>query len=350
MSAPPALPFGRTAGGQEATLYTLENETIRVRIIDWGGRIVSIEIPDRTGNRAEITLGFDEVGMYEAAGGAFGALLGRTANRIAGGDLTIDGRWYRLAINDRGATLHGGPGGFHSVLWRAAGGADGAFPSLVLSHVSPDGDQGFPGEVAVTAVYRLAGETLWLAFTAQTTAPTVLSLSAHPYFNLGGAAHGDILDHILEIASEAFLPTDEVQIPTGEIRSVAETPFDFRVPTPIGARIRRSDPQLLHGQGYDHCFVLAAKGEARVAARVEHPASGRTIEIVTTHPGLQFYSGNQLNGTVVGRGGVIYRQSAGFALEPQGFPDAAHHAQFPSTVLRPGERYHATIGYRFGLA
>jgi aldose 1-epimerase len=222
--------------------------------------------------------------------------------------------------------------------------------AIVLTHVSPDGDQGFPGELSVQATYRLDGDSLWLEFEAHTTKATIVSLSAHPYFNLAGAEIGDVLDHVVTILSDSFLPTDDKQIPTGEIRSIAGTPFDFRKPTPLGARIRQADPQLIYAMGYDRCFVLGA-GQApspSLAARTLDPASGRVIEIHTTQPGLQLYTGNKLNGSAAGHGGIIYRQSAGFAFEPQGFPDAPHHPAFPSTILRPGEKYTAIIiGYRF---
>lgn len=341
------VPFGQTPDAHPARLYTLESSGLRVRITDFGGRIVSIEILGQEGGSLDVLLGFDDVAQYAEAGGAFGALLGRNANRIARGELIIDGRQYRLATNDRGATLHGGPHGFDTAFWNVVA----ATPNeLVLAHVSPDGDQGFPGELRVEARYRLTGSALSLEFSAQTSAPTVASLSAHPYFNLAGAASGDILGHEVAIAADVFLPTDANQIPTGEIRTVDGTPFDFRRPTAIDARIRQAHPQLLHGQGYDHYYVLGEhKGERpRFAARAREPGSGRFVEIHTTQPGLQFYTGNQLKGSAAGRGGIIYRQSAGFAFEPQGFPDAPHHPNFPGTILRPGETYREIIEYRFG--
>ena len=345
----PAELFGQTPDGQSAMVYTLENSQLRVRITDYGGRMVSIEAPDRLGRRGDVLLGFDDAAAYVKAGGAFGALLGRYANRIAGGSFTLDGRTYHLPTNDGTSTLHGGPVGFDKVFWKAGSATAQSAPALVLTHVSPDGDQGFPGELSVQATYRLDGDFLWLEFEAHTTKATLVSLSAHPYFNLAGAANGDALDHVLTISSDSFLPTDDKQIPTGEIRPVAGTPFDFREPTPLAARIRQADPQLIYATGYDQCFVLGT-GQAptpRLAARALDPTSGRALEIHTTQPGLQLYSGNKLNGSVAGRGGIIYRQSAGCAFEPQGFPDAPHHRAFPSTILRPGENYAATIRYRF---
>ncbi|MBV8890156.1 MAG: galactose mutarotase [Alphaproteobacteria bacterium] len=342
----PLQPFGESPDRRNAMLCTLQNDRLRVGITDFGGRIVSLEAPDRHGRRDHVVLGFDSVSDYLQAGGAFGALLGRNANRIAAGRFAIDGRGYQVATNDRGATLHGGPVGFDKVFWRVVR-ASG--DELLLVHTSPDGDQGFPGELSVEAVYRLDGDSLTLEMTAVTNAPTVVSLSAHPYFNLAGAEAGDILGHEVTIAAESFLPTNQTQIPTGEIRPVDGTVFDFRRPVALGARIRKADPQLLHGQGYDHYYVLGAPpgGEAQFAARARDPVSGRVLEIYTTQPGTQLYTGNQLNGSVSGRGGVVYRQSAGFAFEPQGFPDAPNHSNFPSTILRPGARYREIIRYRF---
>jgi aldose 1-epimerase len=337
----PSAPFSQTPDGHDATLFTLENDHLRVRITDFGGRMVSIEAPDRDGRRDHVLLGFDTVAAYSDYGGSFGCLLGRYANRIAGARFVLDGQSYPLSKNNGDATLHGGAVGFNRVFWRVASAEGG---TLVLTHVSPDGDQGFPGKVTVQATYRLDADSLSLAFEARTTKPTVINLSAHPYFNLGGTACGDVLGHEVAIAADAFLPTDGAQIPTGEIRSVAGTPFDFRTPALLGARIRQPDPQLFHGLGYDHCFVLGSDGPA---IRVRDPASGRVLEIHTDQPGIQVYTGNKLTGTFAGHGGVVYRQSAGLALEPQEFPDAPHHPNFPSTTLRKGEVYRRAIRYRF---
>jgi aldose 1-epimerase len=350
--ASPALqpePFGATPDGRAARLYTLENGVLRVGISDFGGRMVRIEAPDRNGQRADVLLGFDDVRTYATAGGAFGALLGRHANRIAGARLAIDGQEFRLSKNEGDNTLHGGAVGFDKVFWTVAAVEAGPTPRLVLTHVSADGDQGFPGEVSVTATYRLAEDSLWLEFAAETSKPTVISLSAHPYFNLAGAASGDVLGHEVTLAADAFLPTGRSQIPTGQIRPVEGTVFDFRKPCVLGSRIRQADEQLFYGLGYDQCFVLnaGASDGPRLAARVRDPLSGRVLEVHTDQPSLQLYTGNKLNGAIAGHGGVIYRQSAGFALEAQGFPDAPHHANFPSTILRPGEGYRRVIRYRF---
>lgn len=345
-----AAPFGRLPDGRAASLHTLENGRLRVRITDFGARMVSIEAPDRDGRSGHVLLGLDDAASYATAGGSFGAVLGRCANRIGGGQFELDGQVYRLATTGGGNTLHGGPEGFGLVPWQVAEAEGGDAPRLALSLHSPDGDQGFPGALDARAEYRLDGDTLLLELTATTDRPTMINLSAHPYFNLGDAAQHDILGHEVTIHAGDFLPTDAQQIPTGERRPVQGTPFDFRQSRTIAARIREADPQLLHGRGYDHCFVLDGDaGALRPAARARDPASGRVVEVLTTQPGLQFYSGNSLNGAVVGRGGVAYRQSAGFAFEAQNFPDAPNRPDFPSAVLRPGERYRQVIAYRFAV-
>ncbi|WP_428483777.1 aldose epimerase family protein [Rhodopila sp.] len=348
----PALasqPFGQTSDARAATLYTLENARLRVCITDFGGRMVRIEAPDRHDHRGDVLLGFDNVLAYVANGGAFGALLGRCANRIAGASVTIDGQTYQLSKNNGDATLHGGAVGFDKVFWTVATAEAEPVPRLVLTHVSADGDQGFPGEVSIQATYQLDEDALSLSFQARTSKSTVINLSAHPYFNLAGTAGGDVLDHEVSIAADTFLPTDAAQIPTGDLLPVAGTPFDFRQPSLLGARIRQADPHLFHGLGYDHCFVVGtdAPTTPRFAVRVRDPASGRVLEVYTDQPGLQLYTGNKLTGAFAGHGGIIYRQSAGFALEAQGFPDAPHHPNFPSTILRPGETYRRVIRYRF---
>ena len=340
----PPEPFGQLPDGRAATLYTLRNDHLHVRITDFGGRMVSIEAPDRDGRPEHVLLGFSNVAAYADYGGSFGTLLGRYANRIAGGRFTLDGQTWSLSKNSGGNTLHGGAIGFNRVFWAATA---ATASTLVLTHISPDGDQGFPGEVTATATYTLEGDALSLTLEATTTKPTVLNLSAHPYFNLGGPSRGDVLGHEVAVAADAYLPTDAAQIPTGELRSVAGTPFDFRQATPLGSRIRQPDEQLFHGLGYDHCFVLGSSGPA---IRVRDPVSARTLEIDTDQPGIQVYTGNKLTGAFAGHGGVVYRQAAGLALEPQDFPDAPNKPNFPSTVLRPNQRYRRTIRYRFGVA
>jgi aldose 1-epimerase len=350
MTALQAAPFGLTPDGAPATVFTLENDRLRVRVTDYGGRMVSIEAPDRRGRREHVLLGFDDIGAFIANGGSFGALLGRYANRINGASFDLDGQAFPLVRTGGNLTLHGGLVGFAKLFWTVARASAEPVPTLVLSHVSADGDQGFPGELSATAAYALDGDTLALSFEAVTTRPTVVNLSAHPYFNLAGAANADVLGHEMSVPADAFLPTDGAQCPTGEIRPVAGTPFDFRTPRLVGSRIRVSDPQLYPGLGYDHCFVLgtAASAAPRMAVRLRDPDSGRVLEIFTDQPGLQVYTGGKLTGSFAGHGGAIYRQAAGLALEAQDFPDAPNQAGFPSTVLRPGEVYRRVIRYRFG--
>ena len=339
--------FGKVAG-RTARLYTIENDQLRARITDYGGILVSLEAPMPGGCRDHVVLGFDDAGGYATHGGSFGALLGRNANRIAGGLATIDGETYALSKNENGSTLHGGAVGFGKQFWSLV---SATHDSVAWRLVSPDGDQGFPGEVDVTATYRLAGAALHLVFDAQTTKPTALSLSAHPYFNLDGAGAHDCLDHRIEIFAARFLPTDEKQIPTGEQRPVGGTVFDFSAPLPVGARIRCRDAQLRYGRGYDHYYILPQEsvGGLRLAFRAYSARTGRILEILTTQRGVQFYSGNNLDGSAPGRGG-LYRQSAGFAVEPQGFPNAVNQPGFPSTILRQGQAYHEEIVYRFPSA
>jgi aldose 1-epimerase len=339
-------PFGE-ALGRKASLYTLDSGRLRARVTDYAGALVSLEAPDRDGKRDHVVLGFDDVADYVAFGGSFGALLGRYANRIAGGRLTIDGTSYQLSQNENGNSLHGGAHGFNKQFWTVVD-ADASHVTLALD--SADGDEGFPGAAHVEATWRLDGAELSLTLTATTTKPTALSLSAHPYFNLDGPAALDCLGHEVETIADRFVETDAAQIPTGTIRSVAGSPFDFRTPQAIGARIRQPDPQLRYGKGYDHYFVLpdGEPGALRRAVTIRSRQSGRTLDILTTQPGFQLYTGNNLNGLAAGRGG-FYRQSAGVAMEPQGFPDAPNHPHFPSVIVRPGETYRQVIVYRFGV-
>ena len=342
-------PFGQLPDRAATTLFTLQNADLRVRVTDYGGRMVSIEAPDRDGRRGHVLLGFADVAAYHQYGGSFGTLLGRYANRIAGAAISLDGQTYQLSKNSGADTLHGGAIGFNRVVWSVQTAQAEPIPTLVLTHVSPDGDQGFPGEVTARATYQLEADTLALTLEARTTKPTVINLSAHPYFNLAGTAAGDVLGHQLSVAADAFLPTDAAQIPTGEVRPVAGTPFDFRHPMHLGSRIRQPDPQLFHGLGYDHCFALRnqSPGTVKPALRVHDPLTGRVLEIDTDQPGMQVYTGNKLTGAFAGHNGVVYRQSAGLALEAQDFPDAPHHPNFPSTRLGPGDSYRRTIRYRF---
>jgi aldose 1-epimerase len=327
-------------------LFTLQTPHARIAVTEYGARLVSVETPDRTGAFGHILLGFDEEATYRTAGGSFGAVLGRYANRIAGAKFTLDGETFHLPPDSDGNILHGGAHGFGNRPWQAEA---VSATQITFRYASPAGEAGFPGTLNARAIYRLAEDTLTLELSASTDAPTIVNLSSHPYFNLGDLAQADILDHEITINASHFLPTDLRQIPTGELQPVAGTVFDFRTPVAIGARIRRADPQLLIARGYDHCFALnktAAPGP-QFAARAQAPGTGRMLEIATTQPGLQFYSGNTLTGALSGRGGIALRQSAGFAMEAQNFPNAPNQPNFPSAVLRPGEDYRHIIAYRF---
>jgi aldose 1-epimerase len=341
--------FGRLPDGRDTVLYTLDNDILRVQITDFGGRLVSVEAPARDGARAHVLLGLDHAPAYKEKGGSFGAILGRCANRIADGRFTLNGETIQLATNKSGVAMHGGPLNFGKAIWRTESVTAANAPELILSHESPDGDQGYPGALKAKATYRLDGDTLWLILEACAEAATIVNLSSHPYFNLAGVEDHDIYEHEVTFHASAFLPVDDRQIPTGEIRSVDGTVFDFRRPRKIGMSIRADDPQLLIGRGYDHCFALdgGSTSEPRLVATVSDAGSKRTLDILTTQPGLQLYSGNSLDGSLVGRGGVVYRQSSGLALEAQGFPDAPNHPSFPSIVLKPGQPYREVIGYRF---
>lgn len=340
--------FGVTEEGAPVNAHTLINTAgMRARILDLGCVIASLEVPDRDGRPANIVLGLDTVSGYLHRSPHFGAIAGRYANRIAGGRFTIDGVEHRLAINSGPNTLHGGPRGFDKAIWQASGG-DGE--TLVLRHVSPDGDQGFPGTLAAEVRYSLgAANELRIDYAATTDKPTVVNLTNHSYFNLAGEGMGDALDHIVTIYADSFTPTDSAQIPTGEIRALQGTVLDFTRPTPIGERIRTADDQLLAARGYDHNWVLRApEGDApRPAARAYDPASGRILDVLTDAPGLQFYTANSLDGSLVGPSGHAYRQGDAFCFETQRFPDAPNQPRFPSAVLRPGERFRSTTIFRF---
>ena len=340
--------YGITEDGKPVLAYTLANTSgMRVCVLTLGCIIARLEVPGRDGKSANVVLGSDSVAGYLHRSPHFGAIAGRYANRIAGGRFSIDGNEYRLDTNAPPNTLHGGRHGFDKVVWRAESG-DGE--ALVLRYLSADGEAGFPGNLAVEVTYQLgAANDLRIDYSATTDKPTVVNLTNHSYFNLAGEGSGDVLNHTVSIEADCFTPTGATQIPTGEIRSVDGTPFDFRRPTVIGERIRIADEQLLMARGYDHNWVLReAAGDApRQAARAFEPRSGRVLDVLTDAPGLQFYTGNGLDGTLVGPAGNAYRQSDGFCFETQQFPDAPNQPGFPSAVLRPGERYHSTTIFRF---
>jgi aldose 1-epimerase len=343
-------PFGETAGGTAVELFTLRNrQGVEVKITNYGGIVTSFIAPDGNGKMGDVVLGYDNLAGYLHSSPYFGALIGRCANRIAKGKFTLDRQEHSLAINNGPNALHGGIKGFDKVVWtpKVVRTPDGA--ALELTYLSKDGEEGYPGNLCVKAVYTLMEDSgLRLEYTATSDKPTIVNLSQHSYFNLAGK--GDVLGHEVMIKADAFTPIDNTLIPTGELRPVEGTPFDFRQPMRIGARINNDDEQLKFGKGYDHNWVLAKpKGKLDLAASVYDPVSGRVLEVFTSEPGMQFYTGNFLNGSITGKGGWTYQFRNGFCLEPQHFPDSPNHPEFPSTVLRPGEEYHHTIIYRVGV-
>ena len=344
-------PFGTLSDGRRATLYTIANRHgMLVKITDFGGIITQIHAPDRDGVLADVVLGFDSVEPYAAGSAYFGALIGRYCNRIRAGRFTIDGTSHQLHINDATEHLHGGEGGFHQVFWRALPFEEEGRAGLVLMYTSADGEQGYPGTLEVTVVYELNDNNeLVLAFDAVTDQTTLVNLTQHSYFNLAG--RGTIVGHVLQIDAHGYTPVDQTLIPTGEIASVAGTAFDFRTPRPIGERIGADSEQLRFAKGYDHNFVLAKPGgqALALAARVHEPVSGRVLELFTEEPGIQFYSGNFLDGSLDGKG-RNYGLHSGFCLEPQHYPDSPNQPAFPTTILRPGQSYATSTVFRFGVA
>jgi len=344
--------FGALGDGTRIEAVNLSNSYgMSVRIMTLGASIQSLIVPDRHGAGGVIVLGFSTAQEYYDDSHYFGATVGRFANRIAKGRFSLDGRIYDLAANDHGNHLHGGTRGFDKVVWNIDSVRSGPAATAVLSYVSADGEQGYPGTLRVTATYSLDDRgTLRLVYRATTDKTTIVNISSHSYFDLSaGLGSGSAMTHRLQIQSSRYTPVDAQLIPTGELRSVAGTPFDFRRPTEVGLRVRDAhEQQILFGRGYDHNFVLDGSTDTlRIAARVEDPASGRVMELLTTAPGLQFYSSNFLNATVAGKGGRLYRQGDALALEPQLFPDAPNQPAFPSARLRPGEVYRNVIEYRF---
>jgi aldose 1-epimerase len=342
--------FGTTEDGATVDVYTLTNaHGVEVRIMSYGATVVSIRTPDRQGRLADIVLGFDSFEGYKKNDPFFGVVVGRYGNRIARGRFTIDGVEYTLATNDGPNHLHGGIEGFDKKTWTARPVERREGPALQLDYVSPDGEEGYPGTLSATVVYTLTGNNeLKVEYSATTDKKTIVNLTNHSYFNLAGS--GDILAHQMQIYADRFTPVDAGLIPTGELRPVSGTPFDFTQPTAIGARIDQPDEQLGYGRGYDHNFVLNRRGsELMLAARVLEPATGRVLEVRTTEPGVQFYTGNFLDGSITGKGGQPYQQRAGFCLETQHFPDSPNQPSFPSTLLEPGQRYETTTIFTFGV-
>lgn len=342
-------PFGTTADGTPVEIFTLRNENgVEVSVMSYGAAIKSIRTPDRNGAFTDITLGFDTLDGYLGEHPYFGAVLGRYANRISLGRFTIDGIGHRLAMNSGPNHLHGGVRGFDKYVWQAEelGGN-----SVRFSRVSPDGEEGYPGNLQVAVAYSLTNyNELIVEYQAVTDLPTHVNLSQHTYFNLAGPG-SDVLGHELTINADRYTPVDRSSIPNGLLAPVAGTPFDFRTPTPIGARIAAKHPQIEHGRGYDHNFVLNRTGHTlEFAARVVEPASGRVLEVATTEPGVQLYTGNFLDGTIHGKGGVAYGRFAGFCLETQHYPDSPNKPDFPSTVLRPGDTYSSRTVFKFDVS
>lgn len=339
--------FGSLPDGRDVTIYTLRNgKGMEARIMNYGGIVQSLKVPDRNGNYGDVTLGYDDLQGYLTNSPYFGAIVGRYANRIAKGKFTLDGQEYTLAINNGPNSLHGGLKGFDKVLWDSKPTMTIRGPALRLHYLSKDGEEGYPGNLDVTAVYTLTSDNgLRLEFTATTDKDTVINLSHHSYWNLRDS--GTILDHVVYIDADRYTPVDSTLIPTGELAPVENTPLDFRHPTAIGARIGQDNEQLKFANGYDHNWVINNPGRMHVIARVTEPTTGRIMEVLSTEPGLQFYSGNFLDGTITGKGGWTYQFRDAFVMEPQHFPDSPNHPNFPTTELKPGQTYHNLIEYRF---
>ena len=349
-------PFGKNAVGQAVSLYTLTNRAgAEAAILNYGGILVSLKMPDRTGKLADVVLGFENIDGYLQDKSYLGALVGRYGNRIALGKFSLGGTTYTLARNNGANSLHGGDVGFNRKMWTAREVSVQGDPSLELKYVSKAGEEGYPGTLSVTVVYTLmADNALKIAYSATTDAETVVNLTNHAYFNLGGQGEGDILQHEVILHADRYTPVSDALIPTGELASVKGTPFDFQTPTAIGARINQDNQQLKYGHGYDHNWVLSghegnASTEPALAAEVYEPKSGRVMKVLTTEPGIQFYTGNFLDGTAHGKGGKVYNQRYAFCLETQHFPDSPNHPNFPSTVLKPGQQYRTTTVYKFSV-
>ncbi|MEU6883805.1 aldose epimerase family protein [Streptomyces viridosporus] len=343
--------FGRLADGTRVHSWSLENGGTRMRVLSYGGIVQSLEVPDRRGRYANVSLGFDALEDYVASSPYFGALIGRYGNRIGKGRFTLDGTVHQLSVNDGENSLHGGARGFDKRVWDVEPFTRGSDVGLRLHHTSVDGEMGYPGTLRATVTYTLTRDGDWrIDYEATTDKATVVNLTSHVYWNLAGESSGSVHDHELSLAASRYTPVDAGLIPTGELAKVAGTPFDFRRAKPIGRDIRTPHQQVLYGQGFDHNWVLDKGVTARPehAATLRDPSSGRTLRIATTEPGLQFYSGNFLDGTLVGTGGRVYRQGDGLCLETQHFPDSPNRPSFPSTVLRPGRTYRTTTIHSFG--
>jgi aldose 1-epimerase len=337
-------PFGHTAEGTPVDLYSLADSKIEVGIITYGGIVVSIRTPDRNGKLDDVVLGCDSVEKYVAQTAHFGGIIGRYANRIAHGSFQLDGQTYSIPKNNGDNALHGGIRGFDKVVWRAKQVTDG----IELTYVSKDGEEGFPGTLTTTVRYTLSGNSFRIEYSATTDKDTVLNLTNHSYFDLAGQGKGDVLGHVLKIDASRITPVDANLIPTGELQPVEGTPFDFRKPHPIGERIDADDAQLRLGHGYDHNFVLDhPAGQLAEAAEVYEPTTGRILRVSTTEPGVQLYTGNFLDGSITGKEGRVYNRRFAVCLETQHFPDSPNHPSFPSTELKPGQRFHSVTVLEF---
>ena len=339
--------FGKTPDGTPVELYTLKSDAIEARILTYGGIIQSLKVPDKNGKVADVVLGFDSLDGYTSGPkpnpAFFGAIIGRYANRIANAKFTLDGKSYSLPQNDGTNTLHSGPNGFDKKVWKAKEIPHG----VELTLVNPDGDAGFPGTLTAVVRYTVEGKDLKIDYSATTDKDTVLNLTNHSYFNLAGQGNGDILQNQVKLNASRYTPVNENLIPTGELASVAGTPFDFRKPTAVGARINDDNDQLKKGHGYDHNWVLDSGGKFGEAAEVYDASSGRVLQVLTDQPGVQFYTGNFLDGTITGKDGKVYQRRYALCLETQHFPDSPNHPKFPTTELKPGRKYHTTTIFRF---
>ena len=345
-------PYGETPKGDKVEQFTLTNDKgMTVKIIGFGATVTELRVPDRAGQSADVVLGVKDLAGYLKGTRFMGAIVGRYGNRVANAEFTLDGASYKLDANNDKNTLHGGKDGFYNVVWSAEPVKEEGRAGVRLTYVSKDGEEGFPGELTARVTYWLPDNAneLRIEYEATTTKPTVVNLTHHSYFNLAGQGADAIVHHTLLLNAPFYLPVDSTGIPTGEMRPVAGTPFDFTQAHAIGARIGESDEQLKFGAGYDHCFVLAKRriGDLTLAAKVSEPASGRAMEVWTTEPGIQLYSGNHIDETMIGKSGKPYKERSAFCLETQHFPDSPNKAQFPSTVLRPGEEYRSQTVYKF---
>lgn len=337
------MDFGKTADGTPVERYVLTNGKVTAKVMTYGGIITDLIVPDRNGKPGDVVLGFDTLDGYLKGHPFFGATVGRYANRIAKGKFSLDGKEYTLAVNNGPNTLHGGNKGWDKYVWKVEKSSD---TSLTLSHTSPDGDEGYPGKIDATVTFTVTNDNaLRIDYTAKTDKATPLNLTNHTYFNLGGPASGVIDDHVLQLEVDSFTPVDDTLIPTGKIAPVRGTPLDFTRPTAIGSRYNELTAEP---KGYDHNFVLRGHGElTALAARVTDPKSGRVMEVYTTEPGVQLYTSNFMDGTLKGKGEVVYKQHGAFCLETQHYPDSPNHPEFPSSILKPGETFKSTTIYKF---